>query len=178
MKSVQRLNSILFHGPYRTWEEIMKAEKAWKAEAYERCLIETIAKARNRTVHERMKIICEVLKENLTYYFWVGFYFPKGDSLELGPSVGPPACSQIPFTGVCGKAANSERPIIVPDVSKFPGHVVCDPRSKSEIALPVFSKAGRIIAVFDVDSEELGSFDETDREWLEKIIREIFPVSP
>lgn len=156
----------------------MKSEKAWKTKAYERCLREIIGRARNGAVRERMKIICKVLKESFPYCFWVGFYFPKGDSLELGPSVGPPACTQIPFTGVCGKAAKSKRPIVVPDVSKFPGHVVCDPRSKSEIALPVFGGAGRVIAVLDVDSEEAWSFDETDRKWLEKILWKILSFAP
>ena len=152
----------------------MKTGKAWKAEVYDRCLKEIAGRAENSTVQERMEIVCTVLKDNLPHYFWVGFYFPKGDFLELGPSVGPPACAQIPFTGVCGKAARNGSPVVVPDVSKFPRHVVCDPRSRSEIALPVFDGAGRVTAVFDVDSEELGSFDRTDREWLEKILGDVF----
>lgn len=152
----------------------MKPEKPWKAEVYGRCLEEIAGRVENRTVVERMGIVCRVLKENFPYYFWVGFYFPKGDSLELGPSTGPPACALIPFTGVCGKAAKSKRPIVVPDVTGFPGHVVCDPRSRSEIALPVFGRAGKVIAVFDVDSKELGSFDQTDKGWLEKILRDVF----
>ena len=153
---------------------IMKIEEAGKAKVYERCLKEIMRRVKKRTVRERMGIVCRVLKENFPYHFWVGFYFPKGDSLELGPSTGPPACALLPFTGVCGKAAKSKRPIVVPDVTGFPGHVVCDPRSRSEIALPVFGRAGKVIAVFDVDSKELGSFDETDKGWLEKILRDVF----
>lgn len=152
----------------------MKLEKAGKAKAYERCLKEIMGEAKDRTIRERMEIVCKVLKENLPYYFWVGLYLPEGDCLELGPSIGPPACAEIPFTGVCGKAARSKRPIIVPDVTTFPGHITCDPRSRSEIALPVFDRAGMVIAVFDVDSEELGGFDQIDRKWLEMILRDVF----
>jgi len=145
-----------------------------KSEIYERCFKEITGKVRTLNFHERMELICRVLKEEIPYYFWVGFYFPKGEFLELGPSKGPPACVQIAATGVCGRAAKEKRAIIVPDVRKFPGHIVCDPRSKSEIALPVFDGQGHVIAVFDVDSKELGSFDETDHEWLKKILRNAF----
>jgi len=154
----------------------MRNEDSAKSKAYEKCFREIAQKALGRTAQERMEIMCKVLKENIAYYLWVGFYFPKEDYLELGPSAGPPACAQIPFTGVCGQTAKGRKPIIVPDVSKFSGHVVCDPRSKSEIALPVFDRAGKVVAVFDVDSESLGSFGETDKEWLERILRELFPV--
>lgn len=155
----------------------MKAEKAWKAKVCEKCLREIAERAKNKVLSERMETICTVLKDNFPYYFWVGFYIPKEDLLELGPSTGPPACAQIPFTGVCGKAAESRRPIVVPDVTRFPGHVTCDPRSRSEIALPVFDRAGVVIAVFDVDSKDLASFDETDQEWLEQILGAAF-LSP
>jgi len=152
----------------------LKAERDWKIRAYQRCQKEIMGKAADKTIHKRMEVICAVLKESLPYCFWVGFYLPKEDLLELGPSAGPPACAQIPLTGVCGKAATTRSPVVVSDVSKFPGHVVCDLRSRSEIALPVFGRTGRLIAVFDVDSEELGSFDQTDREWLEKILGHVF----
>ena len=145
-----------------------------KSEIYERCFKEITGKVKALDFHERMELICRVLKENIPYYFWVGFYFPKGEFLELGPSRGPPACAHIAATGVCGRAAKEKKAIIVPDVEAFPGHIVCDPRSKSEIALPVFGGQGNVIAVLDVDSEELGSFDETDREWLERILQEAF----
>ena len=153
---------------------ILKAERHWKSRIYERCLKEIMGKAAAKTIHKRMEVICAVLNENLPYCFWVGFYLPKKDLLELGPSEGPPACAQIPLTGVCGKAAATRSTVIVADVSKFPGHVVCDPRSRSEIALPVFDRTGRLNAVFDVDSRELGSFDQTDQEWLEKILGDVF----
>jgi len=154
----------------------MYNERFYKAEFYERCLDEITKKAKNKTILDRMEIVCRVLKQNMPYFFWVGFYLPKEGFLELGPSMGPPACDQIPFTGVCGQTAMNRKPIIVPDVDKFPGHVICDPRSKSEIAMPVFNKAGEVTAVFDVDSESLGSFDVTDQEWLGKILNEVFSV--
>ena len=141
-----------------------------KSEIYERCFKEIIRKVRGLNTRERMKIICEILKREIPYYFWVGFYFPRGEFLELGPSRGPPACVRIAWTGVCGSAAKEKKTIIVPNVEEFPGHISCDPRSKSEIALPVFSSRGDVIAILDVDSEELGSFDDIDREWLEKIL--------
>jgi GAF domain-containing protein len=132
------------------------------------------AKTKGKTILEKMDIICTVLKRCIPYYFWVGFYLPRKNCLELGPSRGSPACNQIPYTGVCGKAAKTKKPVIVSDVEKFPGHVVCDPRSKSEISLPVSDATGNLIAVFDVDSEEKGSFDKTDQEWLDRILKRIF----
>jgi len=141
-----------------------------KSEIYERCFKEITRKIEGLDINDKMNMICEILKEKIPYYFWIGFYFPKSGFLELGPSRGPPACVRIATTGVCGKAAKERRPVIVPDVKAFPGHIVCDPRSKSEIALPVFDSKGDIIAILDVDSEELGSFDETDQKWLEKIL--------
>ena len=145
-----------------------------KSEIYERCFKEITRRIKGLNAHERMEIICEILKREISYYFWIGFYFPRGDFLELGPSRGPPACTRIAATGVCGKAAKERKSVIVPNVHMFPGHISCDPRSKSEIALPVFNSRGDVIAVLDVDSEELESFDEIDREWLEKIIYEVF----
>ncbi|HIE18719.1 TPA: GAF domain-containing protein [Candidatus Bathyarchaeota archaeon] len=145
-----------------------------KSEIYERGFKEITRKIKGLNVHDRMKMICKILKEEIPYYFWIGCYFPKGEFLELGPSMGPPACNRIAATGVCGRAVKERRPIIVPDVKMFPGHIVCDPRSKSEIALPIFDSGGNVIAVLDVDSEELRSFDETDREWLEKILGYVF----
>lgn len=75
---------------------------------------------------------------------------------------------------MCGKVAKTGKPIIVPDVNKFPGHIACDPRSKSEIVLPVFGINEKVVAVFDVDSDEWGSFDKTDQKWLQKILKQAF----
>ncbi len=152
----------------------MNAEKTSKSELYGQCLKEVAKKIGNKTPYERMDFLCSLFKARIPYYFWVGFYFPRDAHLELGPSKGPPACSQIPCTGVCGRVARTGKPIIVPDVNKFPGHVACDPRSKSEIAMPVFGVNGKVVAVFDVDSDEIGSFDETDQKWLQKILKQTF----
>ena len=91
---------------------------------------------------------------------------------------GPVACLELAKNkGVCWKSILSEQTIIVPDVHQFEGHIACDTRSKSEIVVPFHNLTGEIIGVLDVDSENLNSFDETDAEWLEKIIDLIIRVS-
>lgn len=103
-------------------------------------------------------------------FWWTGFYRVDGDDqLVLGPFQGPLACTRIPFgKGVCGTAWAEERTVVVPDVEKFPGHIACSSESRSEIVIPVRSK-GQIVAVLDIDSRELNTFDETDAQWLGKI---------
>jgi GAF domain-containing protein len=108
-----------------------------------------------------------LLFQSLPNVNWVGFYFVKGDELVLGPFQGKPACSRIPLgKGVCGAAAENEETIIVPDVNQFPGHIVCDPGSASEIVVPLLNW-GRLLGVLDVDSPLLNRFDEHDKEGLE-----------
>ena len=109
-------------------------------------------------------------------FFWTGFYrvMSKAGSdekeLVLGPFQGPVACMHIPFgRGVCGSAWQQRQTIIVPDVEHFPGHIACSSLSRSEIVVPVFSQANEVVAVLDIDSEELATFDETDRRYLEAI---------
>ena len=106
-------------------------------------------------------------------FWWTGFYRVRDNQLILGPFQGPLACSRIGFgKGVCGTAWKLRKTVIVPDVDKFPGHIACSSASKSEIVVPVFDKDGyEIIAVLDIDSDSLDTFDHTDRFWLEKIIR-------
>ena len=106
-------------------------------------------------------------------FWWTGFYRVTDNQLILGPFQGPLACSRIGFgKGVCGTAWKLRKTLIVPDVDKFPGHIACSSASKSEIVVPVFDKDGyEIIAVLDIDSDSLDTFDQTDRFWLEKIIR-------
>ena len=101
--------------------------------------------------------------------WWTGFYRVVGDELVLGPFQGPLACSRIAYgRGVCGTAWKDERTQVVPDVEQFPGHIACSSESRSEIVVPMF-KEGRVVAVLDIDSEHLSTFDETDRLWLERI---------
>jgi len=110
------------------------------------------------------------LKEQFNF-FWVGFYLVKEDELVLGPFQGPIACTRIrKGRGVCGTAWEKAETIVVPDVEKFPGHIACSSLSKSEIVVPVF-KEGSVIAVLDVDSSELESFDEIDQRYLEAMVK-------
>lgn len=103
-------------------------------------------------------------------FWWTGFYRVCGDELVLGPFQGPVACSRIAYgRGVCGTAWREQRSIVVADVDKFAGHIACSSLSRSEIVLPVWSD-DRIVAVLDIDSAELATFDECDREWLERLI--------
>ena len=109
------------------------------------------------------------LKEQFGW-FWVGFYLVKKDELVLGPFQGPLACTRIKKgRGVCGSSWQQMKTLIVPDVEKFPGHIACSSLSKSEIVVPVF-KNGAVLAVLDVDSDQLDQFDETDQKYLEEIV--------
>ena len=103
-------------------------------------------------------------------FLWTGFYRVVGEELVLGPFQGPLACSRIKFgKGVCGTAWKEECSLVMPDVEQFPGHIACSSLSRSEIVVPVLSD-GVIVAVLDIDSRELSTFDEEDRFWLEKIV--------
>lgn len=105
-------------------------------------------------------------------FWWTGFYRvdQESDQLVLGPFQGPVACTRIPFgKGVCGTAWERSETVIVPDVHQFPGHIACSSASNSEIVVPVF-QGKKVIAVLDIDSTEFNTFDQTDKEWLEKIV--------
>lgn len=104
-------------------------------------------------------------------FFWVGFYLVKDDQLVLGPFQGPVACTRInKGKGVCGTSWAESRTVLVPDVDAFPGHIACSSDSKSEIVLPAF-KEGKVALILDVDSDKLNDFDETDQQYLEKLMR-------
>lgn len=114
--------------------------------------------------------ISAILKENLEYFFWIGFYEVRDNELRLGPFQGSVACYRIPYgKGVCGTAWEEGKTMIVPDVEAFPGHIACSSLSRSEIVVPVFDTMGKCRCVIDVDSVELGSFDDTDKKYLEQI---------
>lgn len=103
-------------------------------------------------------------------FWWTGFYIIRGNQLVLGPFQGPVACTRIGFgKGVCGTAWERRETIVVPDVHKFPGHIACSSQSQSEIVVPMFHN-DEIYAVLDIDSKEFATFDEVDKEWLEKIV--------
>ena len=126
---------------------------------------------------EKMFVVSHVLYDTLPHCFWAGFYLPRQDLLTLGPSAGPPACAQIDYSGVCGSAARTRETLIVADVEKFPGHISCDPRAKSEIVVPVFDEDGTLVAVLDLDSTTLTAFDSNDRKALEEIVGSVFAES-
>lgn len=123
----------------------------------------------------RMATICAVLHHKMDHYFWTGFYLVKDGKLIVGPYQGPVACLELEKDkGVCWAAFNTQVPVVVPDVHVFPGHIACDSRSKSEIALPVFDQQGHVRAVFDVDSDQFASFNDIDRAQLVTIIELIY----
>lgn len=105
-------------------------------------------------------------------FWWCGFYLVNKDNkLELGPFQGPVACTLIDYNkGVCGTAWAKAETLVVPNVHEFEGHIACSSASNSEIVVPMFSK-GQVIGVLDIDSEHFNHFDETDRVYLEKLLR-------
>lgn len=103
-------------------------------------------------------------------FWWTGFYRVIDKELVLGPFQGPIACTRIAYgRGVCGTAWKEKKTIVVEDVHQFPGHIACNSASKSEIVVPIF-KDNQVVAVLDIDSEKLATFDNVDKEWLEKIV--------
>ncbi len=130
----------------------------------------------NRTA--QMATVASMLAASFDHYFWTGFYVvdpDNADDLVVGPYQGSLGCLRIAFgRGVCGTAAALRQTQVVEDVHAFPGHIACDSRSASEIVVPVFDEAGRLIAVLDVDSEQPAAFDEVDQEWLERILNAVF----
>ena len=108
-------------------------------------------------------------------FWWTGFYRVINGELVLGPFQGPLACTRIAFgRGVCGTAWKEQKTMVVPDVELFPGHIACSSASRSEIVVPVF-KDGEITAVLDIDSAELNTFNETDKEYLEQLLHQTAP---
>ena len=101
---------------------------------------------------------------------WAGFYFRNGAELVLGPFQGKPACVRIPVgKGVCGTAAAQGTTILVPDVRDFPGHIACDPDSRSELVIPLIEN-GAVTGVLDLDSPLDARFDELDRDGCEQLV--------
>ena len=138
--------------------------------------IEAVVSAESDMI-ANMANVSAILKEAFGFW-WVGFYIVKatdaGEELVLGPFQGPLACTRIKKgRGVCGTAWDKGETIIVPDVEQFPGHIACSSLSRSEIVVPVFAPGGNVMAVLDIDSEHLATFDVTDKEWLEKMLSQI-----
>jgi GAF domain-containing protein len=129
-------------------------------------------------VTARMATVASMLAASFDHYFWTGFYVvdeAKGDELVVGPYQGTLGCLRIAFgRGVCGAAAATGQTQLVEDVHAFPGHIACDSRSQSEVVAPVFDAGGRLIAVFDVDSDRPAAFDAVDVAGIERILEATF----
>ena len=122
-----------------------------------------------------MANVAAVLHEAFGFW-WTGFYLVQGRELVLGPFQGPVACTRIPFgRGVCGTAWQQGRTVVVPDVEEFPGHIACSSASRSEIVMPVI-KGKDVVAVLDIDSRELATFDARDAAGLEAIVALLAPL--
>ncbi|MCR9126223.1 MAG: GAF domain-containing protein [Rhodobacteraceae bacterium] len=124
-------------------------------------------------------VACEVHHAD-DRFDWTGFYRVTGpETLKIGPYQGGHGCLVIPFArGVCGAAARSGQVQIVPDVEAFPGHIACAATTRSELVLPVFDAAARLIAVFDIDSDRPDAFDAADASALDAILRQTFGKLP
>lgn len=138
-----------------------------------------LIEGRSPSLVAAMATICAVLHAKMPHYAWTGFYFTApGDELHVGPYQGPVACQVLRGGGVCLHCLRTGRPVIVPDVEQFAGHIACDPRSRSEIALPVLA-GDQVVAVLDIDSARLAQFDEDDVAPLAHIVGLLTPyLSP
>lgn len=117
-----------------------------------------------------MATVCAVLHHKMPHHFWTGFYVVVSENeLHVGPYQGPVACQVLEGGGVCLHAVRTRQPVIVPDVEQFPGHIACDSRSKSEIAIPMM-QGPTVVAVLDIDSAEPAQFDEDDVAPLQRIL--------
>jgi L-methionine (R)-S-oxide reductase len=143
-----------------------------KAAAYEQLGVSLRPLIRNQTDFlANISNFAALLFNSLPNLNWAGFYLLRGTDLVLGPFQGKPACSCIAMgDGVCGTAALQRAAVLVPDVHAFPGHIVCDEASQSEMVLPVL-KDGRLVGVLDLDSPIPGRFDETDRDCMQQLLQ-------
>ena len=141
-----------------------------KQEQYESLLPQVQAVMdKNADTIANMANMAAMLHETFGFW-WTGFYRVINNELVLGPFQGPLACTRIAYgRGVCGTAWKERRTIVVPDVEQFPGHIACSSASRSEIVVPVFQN-NEVVAVLDIDSDRLATFDQTDAEFLEQIV--------
>lgn len=141
-----------------------------KTEQYESLLPQVQAVMdKNADTIANMANMAAMLHETFGFW-WTGFYRVINNELVLGPFQGPLACTRIAYgRGVCGTAWKERRTIVVPDVEQFPGHIACSSASRSEIVVPVFQN-NEVVAVLDIDSDRLATFDQTDAEFLEQIV--------
>lgn len=151
-------------------EELFIKAEANKKEIYESLIPQLWALIETETdLTANLANIAAALKETFGWW-WVGFYWVKGNELVLAPFQGPIACTRIKFgRGVCGTAWKEQKSQYVPDVNAFPGHIACSGNSVAEIVVPLFDNGQCVVGVLDVDSERIDVLDETDVHFLEKI---------
>jgi GAF domain-containing protein len=145
--------------------------------AYERLYtqLQPLIQEKSPNLLAGMATVAALLHAKLRHHSWTGFYFMAGDDeLHVGPYQGAVACQVLKGRGVCLAAATSKKAVVVPDVEAFPGHIACDSRSRSEIVLPLM-KAGKVVAVLDIDSGQLAAFDDDDIEPLSRIVALLEP---
>ncbi|MEM9425437.1 MAG: GAF domain-containing protein [Pseudomonadota bacterium] len=120
-------------------------------------------------------VACEVHHSDARFD-WTGFYRVTAPNLlKIGPYQGGHGCLVIPFDkGVCGACARTGKTQLVPDVDAFPGHIACASSTRSELVLPVLNRAGALIGVFDIDSDQPAAFSEADADALEEILKDVF----
>jgi GAF domain-containing protein len=148
-----------------------------KHQRYQRLFdqIQSLIQKSSNNPLSNMATINAVLHHKMETFFWTGFYLLQDGKLQVGPYQGALACINLAKdTGVCWAALNQKKTMVVPDVHNFPGHIACDSRSQSEVVVPVRNKQGELVAVLDVDSDKLNSFDEVDAEWLEKMVELVY----
>lgn len=153
-------------------ETYVTVQSSQKAEIYKEIIpqIESLLAGETDLI-ANLANVASVLNMALPKISWVGFYLTKGKKLVLGPFQGKPACVTIEFgKGVCGTSASRKETLIVPNVHEFPGHITCDPDSKSEIVVPII-RENMILGVLDVDSNEVSCFDEIDARYLGHIVK-------
>lgn len=144
--------------------------KEKKAETYQQLVsqVRALAEGENDSIGVMANVAAAI--HEAMGFLWTGFYRVVGDELRLGPFQGPVACYRIAYgRGVCGTAWKRGESVVVADVEQFPGHIACSSLSRSEIVVPVKSADGTVLAVLDIDSAQLSTFDDADREWLEQI---------
>lgn len=150
-----------------------------KEEVYQNVIEQIVAILDNETnLYAKMATVACLLKHNFPQYYWCGFYIVdanKPQELVVGPYQGTLGCLRIPFgKGVCGEVAVTRQTKLVADVHAIENHIACDPKSSSEIVVPVVNANGELLAVLDVDSAETNSFDEIDQRYLEHLVAKVF----
>jgi len=140
--------------------------------------LEKLIVGKSPTLDAAMATICAVLHAKMPHHSWTGFYYvASDDELHVGPYQGPLACQILKGSGVCLDAVRTNIPVVVRDVREYPGHIACDPRSRSEIVIPLMTDDSPV-AVLDIDSDKVRQFSGEDIEPLERIVRLLEPLIP